>query len=55
MSKHENSRGIPLPPGGPQRVKSVMLYVISLAQYAKGAASAGHLAATRSVGGLKPV
>ena len=34
MAKHENSAGIPLPRGWPRRVKSAMLNVIALAQYA---------------------
>jgi len=36
MAKHENPRGIPLPRGWPRRVKSAMLNVIALAQYAVG-------------------
>ena len=34
MSKYENQRGIPLPRSWPRRVKSAMLHVIALAQYA---------------------
>ena len=34
MGRHENSPGIPLPRGWPRRVKSAMLNVIALAQYA---------------------
>ncbi len=34
MARHENSPGIPLPRGWPRRVKSAMLNVIALAQYA---------------------
>ncbi len=34
MAKHQKSRGIPLPRGWPRRVKSAMLNVIALAQYA---------------------
>ena len=34
MLQHENPRGIPLPRGWPRRVKSVILHVIALAQYA---------------------
>ena len=34
MSKHENSRGIHLPRDWPKRVKSAMLNVIALGQYA---------------------
>lgn len=34
MAKHENLRGIPLPRGWPRRVKSAMLNIIVLAQYA---------------------
>ncbi len=34
MSKHENPRGIHLPRGWPRRVKSAIVNVIALAQYA---------------------
>ena len=34
MSKHGNQCGIPLPGGWSKRVKSTMLHLISLAQYA---------------------
>ena len=34
MAKHQNPGGIPLPRGWPQRVKSAMLHIIALAQYA---------------------
>jgi hypothetical protein len=34
MEKHKNPSGIPLPRGWPQCVKSAMLHVISLAQFA---------------------
>ncbi len=34
MAKHKNTPGIPLPRGWSQCVRSAMLHVISLAQYA---------------------
>ncbi len=34
MAKHQESQGIPLPRGWPRRVRSAMLHVIALAQYA---------------------
>lgn len=34
MAEHEHARGIPLPRGWPRQVKSAMLRVVALVQYA---------------------
>ena len=47
MSKHGNPGGMALPRGGSKRVKSTMLHIISMAQYARAWAANSQIARVR--------